>query len=145
MGVSGVPSERVKLDSGGPDTRWRGPNWVVYGDESHARRLWTSWRALAAYSWTWWACGGFVMMNVFRRDRDGGTRGIIKGCEDEFLIGVDFMRSHEAVMDFRENELRYRENERLVVIPFRTFEGPTEWTHCCSTSGEEDAPDESAR
>ncbi|KAE8881140.1 hypothetical protein PF010_g20966 [Phytophthora fragariae] len=64
------------------------------------------------------------MMNVFGETVTVDAC-IIKGCEDEFLIGVDFMRSHEAVMDFRENELRYRENERLVVIPFRTFDSPT--------------------
>ncbi|KAE8996493.1 hypothetical protein PR002_g19307 [Phytophthora rubi] len=64
------------------------------------------------------------MMNVFGETVTVDA-SIVKGCEDEFLIGVDFMRNHEAVIDFKENELRYRENEQSVVIPFRTFEGPT--------------------
>lgn len=48
---------------------------------------------------------------------------IVKGCENEFLMGVNFMREYAAIMDFDKNELRFRDEERAVVIPFRTFEG----------------------
>ncbi|KAE8959332.1 hypothetical protein PR002_g30575 [Phytophthora rubi] len=50
---------------------------------------------------------------------------IVDGCTDEFLIGVDFMRSNGATMDFNSNEVRYSRTGRNVVIPFRT----------CSTTG----------
>ncbi|KAE9073770.1 hypothetical protein PF010_g24940 [Phytophthora fragariae] len=48
---------------------------------------------------------------------------IIDGCTDEFLIGVDFMRQHRAMLDFERNEVRYFERNTQVVIPFRTSEG----------------------
>ncbi|KAE8960370.1 hypothetical protein PR002_g30239 [Phytophthora rubi] len=45
---------------------------------------------------------------------------IIEGCTDEFLVGVDFLQRHKAVMDFERNEVRYDERRGQVVIPFRT-------------------------
>ncbi|KAE8971594.1 hypothetical protein PR001_g26841, partial [Phytophthora rubi] len=48
---------------------------------------------------------------------------IIDGCTDEFLIGVDFLQHHKAVMDFEKNEVRYDEKQQQVVIPFRTDTG----------------------
>lgn len=45
---------------------------------------------------------------------------IIEGCTDEFFLGVDFMQAKGAAMDFHRNEMRYRVDERPVVIPFRT-------------------------
>lgn len=48
---------------------------------------------------------------------------IVSGCTDEFLLGVDFMQGHGATMDFDRNEVRYREDGRVIVIPFRTGDG----------------------
>ncbi|KAE9272147.1 hypothetical protein PR003_g30294, partial [Phytophthora rubi] len=48
---------------------------------------------------------------------------IIDGCTDEFLIGVDFLQHHKAVMDFEKNEVRYDEKQQQVVISFRTDTG----------------------
>jgi hypothetical protein len=48
---------------------------------------------------------------------------IIDGCTDEFLIGVDFLQHHKALMDFEKNELRYAERREQVVVPFRTDKG----------------------
>lgn len=45
---------------------------------------------------------------------------IIDGCTDEFLVGVDFLKQHKAVLDFEQNEVRYDERKSKVVIPFRT-------------------------
>ncbi|KAE9185142.1 hypothetical protein PF004_g23450 [Phytophthora fragariae] len=50
---------------------------------------------------------------------------IVSGCTDEFLLGVDFMRGHGAMMDFERNEVCYTTAGRAVVIPFRTH-GDTE-------------------
>ncbi|OWY92991.1 hypothetical protein PHMEG_00037770, partial [Phytophthora megakarya] len=49
----------------------------------------------------------------------------VEGISGLLLDVVGVWRSHEAVMDFKRNELRYRTDERTVVIPFRTLEGPT--------------------
>ncbi|POM62689.1 Gag-pol fusion protein [Phytophthora palmivora] len=51
---------------------------------------------------------------------------IVSGCIDDFLLGVDFMKSRGATMDFESNEVRYKEGERTVVIPFRTYDGKGE-------------------
>ncbi|KAE9185149.1 hypothetical protein PF002_g26247 [Phytophthora fragariae] len=122
MGVSGV-QRTVKLDIGARYTV-AGTNWVAYGDRVSCTAPVDFVEGIGGLLLDVVGVWRFVMMNVFGETVTVDAC-IIKGCEDEFLIGVDFMRSHEAVMDFRENELRYRENERLVVIPFRTFEGPT--------------------
>ncbi|GMF57992.1 unnamed protein product [Phytophthora fragariaefolia] len=45
---------------------------------------------------------------------------IVDGCTDEFLIGVDFRRQHQANIDFARNEVRYSEKGTKVVLPFRT-------------------------
>ncbi|KAE8888595.1 hypothetical protein PF002_g13113 [Phytophthora fragariae] len=47
---------------------------------------------------------------------------IIEGCTAELLLGVDFLRGHEATMDFHKNEVRYQDDKAQVVIPFRTFD-----------------------
>ncbi|KAE9226437.1 hypothetical protein PF004_g11636 [Phytophthora fragariae] len=47
---------------------------------------------------------------------------IVDGCVDEFLLGVDFMKAHGAVMDFDKSEVRYYEAGRAVVLPFETYE-----------------------
>ncbi|KAL3663229.1 hypothetical protein V7S43_011638 [Phytophthora oleae] len=36
---------------------------------------------------------------------------IVAGCGDEFLLGVDFLQSHGATMDFERNEIRYSEKD----------------------------------
>ncbi|KAG2903719.1 hypothetical protein PC114_g12142 [Phytophthora cactorum] len=48
---------------------------------------------------------------------------VVAGYMDEFLLGVYFMQKKGAVMDFHKSELRYREAEKSVVIPFKTYGG----------------------
>lgn len=45
---------------------------------------------------------------------------IVDGCTNEFLVGVDFMQQHRALLDFSRNEVRYDDKGQHVVIPFRT-------------------------
>ncbi|KAE9288811.1 hypothetical protein PR003_g25712 [Phytophthora rubi] len=52
----------------------------------------------------------------------GGEACIIEGCADEFLVGLDFMRRHQANLDFACNEVKYLDHNELVVIPFRTVD-----------------------
>uniref|UniRef100_H3H673 Reverse transcriptase n=1 Tax=Phytophthora ramorum TaxID=164328 RepID=H3H673_PHYRM len=60
------------------------------------------------------------MENVFGQDVTVQAC-IIEGCDEEFLLGVDFLRGHKAMMDFENNEVRYVGKGGAVVIPFRTF------------------------
>ncbi|POM66195.1 Hypothetical protein PHPALM_17985 [Phytophthora palmivora] len=61
----------------------------------------------------------FDMRNVFGQILRVAA-GIIDGCTNEFLMGVDFMKKHKAHMDFDRNEIRYFDKDILVIIPFRT-------------------------
>ncbi|OWZ16708.1 hypothetical protein PHMEG_0009459 [Phytophthora megakarya] len=45
---------------------------------------------------------------------------VVKGCKEEFLLGVDFMQEHGATIDFKKHKVRYRRDGHTVVIPFRT-------------------------
>ncbi|ETL41676.1 hypothetical protein L916_07401 [Phytophthora nicotianae] len=45
----------------------------------------------------------FTMRNAFGQAVEVEAN-IIDGCTDEFLIGVDFIKSHKANMDFARNE-----------------------------------------
>ncbi|GMF59538.1 unnamed protein product [Phytophthora fragariaefolia] len=47
---------------------------------------------------------------------------ILSGCTSELLMGVDFMKAHGAIMAFHKSEVRYREGDRSVVIPFITYD-----------------------
>ncbi|GMF44471.1 unnamed protein product [Phytophthora fragariaefolia] len=51
---------------------------------------------------------------------------VVAGCDNEFLLGVDFTTTHGATMDFARNEVRYHEKGRAIVIPSRTHEGRRE-------------------
>ncbi|OWZ09840.1 hypothetical protein PHMEG_00017393 [Phytophthora megakarya] len=46
---------------------------------------------------------------------------VVDGCDEELLVGLDFMRNNEATLDFKNNEVRFRKDGRAVVIPFRTY------------------------
>ncbi|KAG6614968.1 Gag-pol fusion protein [Phytophthora cinnamomi] len=63
----------------------------------------------------------FRFSNVFKEDIEVDAC-VVAGCTNEFLLGVDFMRSRGATMDFEHNEVRYHDNGRAVVIPFRTHD-----------------------
>ncbi|GMF51161.1 unnamed protein product [Phytophthora fragariaefolia] len=63
----------------------------------------------------------FTMVNVFGESIEVDAC-VVDGCIDEFLLGVDFMKAHSAVMDFEKSEVRYSEAERTVILPFQTYE-----------------------
>ncbi|OWZ11770.1 hypothetical protein PHMEG_00015163 [Phytophthora megakarya] len=44
----------------------------------------------------------------------------IDGCQDEFMVGVNFLELHKANIDFRSKEVRYDDRGWLVIIAFRT-------------------------
>ncbi|POM68333.1 Hypothetical protein PHPALM_15516 [Phytophthora palmivora] len=61
----------------------------------------------------------FSMTNIFGQLMQV-TACIIDGCADEFLIGVDFMKKHQAKIDFEANEVCCIAEGQRIVIPFRT-------------------------
>ncbi|OWY92175.1 hypothetical protein PHMEG_00038929 [Phytophthora megakarya] len=122
MDVSGA-RRTVKFDSGARYTV-AGTNWMEYGDRVSCTTPVDFVEGIGGLLLDVIGVWRFVMLNVFGETVTVDAC-IVQGCNEEFLIGVDFMKSHEAVMDFKQNELRYRNDERTGVIPFRTFEGPT--------------------
>lgn len=61
----------------------------------------------------------FDLVNVYGQ-RVSVKACVVKGCTSEFLLGVDFMKQHRAMLDFDANEVRYCERQQRIVIPFRT-------------------------
>ncbi|KAE9019567.1 hypothetical protein PR003_g13545 [Phytophthora rubi] len=115
-----VEGERlpVKLDSG---ARYSvtGTDWMMRGERVSRRAPVDVVEGI----------GGFVLkvVGMWRFDMRNAfgqmvtlEACIIEGCTDEFLVGVDFLQRHKAVMDYERNEVRYDERRGQVVIPFRT-------------------------
>lgn len=111
----------IKLDSGARYTI-AGMSWMPYGDR-------ISDAAPVDYVE---GIGGFLLdvVGVWRFEPTSVFGEIISvdacvvsGCQDEFLVGVDFTQSHGATMDFTTNEVRYNAGGRAVVLPFRTYHG----------------------
>ncbi|KAJ8579185.1 hypothetical protein ON010_g6 [Phytophthora cinnamomi] len=113
--VSGI-QRTVKLDS---ETRYMvaGTNWMAYGDRVSCTAPVDFVEGIGGLLLDMVGVWRFVMLNVFEEIVIVDAC-IFKGCHNMFLVGVVFMQRHEAIMDFKENELRYKENERSVVIPF---------------------------
>ncbi|OWZ00562.1 hypothetical protein PHMEG_00028217 [Phytophthora megakarya] len=122
MDVSGA-RRTVKLDSGARYTVAR-TNWMEYGDRVSCTTPVDFVEGIGGLLFDVEGVWRLVMLNVF------GETVTVDACivqgNEEFLIGIDFMKSHEAVMDFKQNELR-----------------SDEWTNCRSTNDEEDVFDES--
>ncbi|KAE9349463.1 hypothetical protein PR003_g5875 [Phytophthora rubi] len=111
----------VKLDSG---ARYSvsGTEWMAYGDRVSGEAPVDFVEGIGGYILDVVGVWKFAMRTPFG-DVVNVEACIVKGCTDEFLLGVDFLRSHRATMDFQMNELRYDESGKTVVIPFRTFDG----------------------
>jgi hypothetical protein len=119
MEVSSV-QRPVKLDSCARYTI-AGTEWMQYGDRVEGK---TPVDYVEGIGWFLLDVVGvwrFKMRSVFGEEVVIDAC-VVDGCTDEFRIGVDFMRRHAAVMDFSKSEVRYREDGRLVVIPFRTYD-----------------------
>lgn len=96
----------IKLDCGARYTD-AGTDWMQFRDHVES---------LAPVNYVE-GIGGFLLdvIGVDACIRDGGT--------DKIFLGVDFMRSHGATMEFHDNEVRYTDSGRRVVIPFKTDYG----------------------
>ncbi|OWY95161.1 hypothetical protein PHMEG_00034908 [Phytophthora megakarya] len=111
---------RIKLDSG---ARYiiAGTEWMQYGDKVTDDALVDYVEGICGFLLDVVDVWRFEFETVFG-ERILVEACVIDGCTDEFLLGVDFMRTKGATMDFDRNEVRYRDGERSVVIPFRTYD-----------------------
>ncbi|ETK71353.1 hypothetical protein L915_21394, partial [Phytophthora nicotianae] len=115
-----VDNERwpVKLDSG---ARYSvaGTDWMQRGERLRKTAPVEHVEGIGGFLLDVIGVWAFTMRNAFGQTVEVEAC-IIDECTDEFLIGVDFMRSHKANMDFARNEVRYCAHNTEVVIPFRT-------------------------
>ncbi|KAE8989114.1 hypothetical protein PF011_g18907 [Phytophthora fragariae] len=117
MEVAGT-RRHVKLDSGARYTV-AGTDWMQYGDRVARAAPVDYVEGIGGLLLDVVGVWEFSMRNIFG-EVISVEACIVSGCTDEFLLGVDFMRGHGAMMDFERNEVRYTTAGRAVVIPFRT-------------------------
>ncbi|KAI9992554.1 hypothetical protein PInf_017982 [Phytophthora infestans] len=117
MKVDGV-TKYVKLDSGARFTI-AGTSWVKYGDLVSCSAPVDYVEGIGGFLLDVLGAWRFQLENVFG-DTVCVDVCVVKGCYNEFLVGVDFMNDQGAVMEFRTNELKYEEEGRSVVIPIKT-------------------------
>ncbi|OWY95936.1 hypothetical protein PHMEG_00033922 [Phytophthora megakarya] len=110
--------KRAKLDSGARYTVGD-IEWIMYGDKIDCAAPVDYVEGIGGFLLDVVGVWQFEMRSVF----DKVIRVcIVDGFADEFLLGVGFMQSLSAVMDFNTNEVRYNEEGRSVVVPFRTYD-----------------------
>ncbi|KAL4163671.1 hypothetical protein KRP22_005099 [Phytophthora ramorum] len=110
----------VKLDSGARYTV-AGTDWMTRGDKQRGQAPVDYVEGIGGFLLDVLGVWSFKMYNVFGQLVEVDAC-IVEGCTSEFLLGVDFMKAHEATMDFSKNEVRYTKDEKRVVIPFQTFD-----------------------
>jgi hypothetical protein len=118
-----VEGERlpVKLDSG---ARYSvaGTDWMLRGERVRRPAPVDVVEGIGGFVLNVVGVWAFEMRNVYGQAVTVEAC-IIDGCTDEFLVGVDFLQRHKAMMDFDRNEVRYHERQQQVIIPFRTDAG----------------------
>ncbi|KAE9285327.1 hypothetical protein PR003_g26615 [Phytophthora rubi] len=120
MQVAGV-RRQVKLDSGARFTV-AGTDWMQYGDRVEKAAPVDYVEGIGGFLLDVVGVWRFELQSVFG-EAISVEACIVQGCTDEFLLGVDFMRTRGATMDFDNSEVRYSKGGRSVVIPFRTYDG----------------------
>ncbi|GMF56252.1 unnamed protein product [Phytophthora fragariaefolia] len=114
-------SRSVKLDSGALFTV-AGTDWMHYGDKVEQAAPMEYVEDIGGFLLDVVGVWRFEIRSLF--DQVIVVEAcIVSGCTDEFLIGVDFRRTHRATMDFGRSEVMYNDAGRSVVIPFRTYDG----------------------
>ncbi|GMF25497.1 unnamed protein product [Phytophthora fragariaefolia] len=98
-----------------------GANWMPYGDKLDKRASVDYVEGVGGFLLDVVGVWRFKMRSVFD-EVIYLDACVVAGCDKEFLLGVDFMTTHGATMDFARNEVRYHEKGRAFVIPFRTHE-----------------------
>jgi hypothetical protein len=112
-----VAGERrdVKLDSGARYTV-AGTDWMAWGDKSSNPAPINCVEGIGGFLLDVLGVWTFDMVNVFGQQVKVSAC-IVEGCTSEFLLGVDFLREHQATMDFAKNEVRYESEGKPVGHP----------------------------
>lgn len=108
----------VKIDSGARYTV-AGTDWMLRGERVKRAPPVDCVEGIGGFLLDVLGLWKFRMQNVFGQTVEM-TACIIEGCTSEFLVGVDFLEKHRAVVDFESGELRYDERGHGIVIPFHT-------------------------
>ncbi|OWZ08712.1 LOW QUALITY PROTEIN: hypothetical protein PHMEG_00018702 [Phytophthora megakarya] len=119
MEVNGE-KRRVKLDSGARYTI-AGTDWMNHGDRVSVDAPVDFVEGIGGFLLDIVGVWRFTFETVFGEALIVDAC-VVSGCEDEFLLGVDFMRTKGATMDFEKQEIRYGDDGRTVVIPYRTYD-----------------------
>ncbi|KAE9021982.1 hypothetical protein PR003_g2155 [Phytophthora rubi] len=98
-----------------------GTDWMAHGDKVDVSALVDYVEGIGGFLLDVVGVWRFKLRTVFNECIEWDAC-VVSGCSDEFLLGVDFMRARGATMDFDRNEVRYRDGQRAVVIPFRTHD-----------------------
>lgn len=117
--IAGVRRE-IKLDSCARYTI-AGTEWMQHGDRIECSNPVDYVEGIGGFLLDVIGVWRFRMITVFG-EQVTVDACVVDGCTNEFLLGVDFMKARGAIMDFSKGEVRYREEERAVVIPFRTYD-----------------------
>jgi hypothetical protein len=112
-----VAGERrdVKLDSGARYTV-AGTDWMAWGDKSSNPAPINCVEGIGGFLLDVLGVWTFDMVNVFGQQVKVSAC-IVEGCTSEFLLDVDFLREHQATMDFAKNEVRYESEGKPVGHP----------------------------
>jgi hypothetical protein len=111
----------VKLDSCARFTI-AGTDWMAHGDKMKKQAPVELVEGIGGFTLAVLGVWSFVLRNIYGQSI-AVEACIVEGCTSEFLLGVDFMARHRAMMDFETQEVRYDDGGRCIVIPFRTFTG----------------------
>ncbi|OWY93426.1 hypothetical protein PHMEG_00037187, partial [Phytophthora megakarya] len=116
--------EYVRADNGVPTAMMEveGERRAVKSDSRARYSVWITSRCIEGIGGITLAVIGiweFELKTIFN-DVMKTKACVVKGCKEEFLLGVDFMQEHGATIDFKKHEVRYRSDGHTVVIPFRT-------------------------
>ncbi|OWZ16768.1 hypothetical protein PHMEG_0009390 [Phytophthora megakarya] len=108
----------VKIDSG---ARYSvaGTDWMLRGERKRGDAPVECVEGIGGFLLDVLGVWAFDMVNVYGQNVKVEAC-IVEGCTSEFLMGVDFLERHRAIMDFDRGEVRYDERGHEVIIPFRT-------------------------
>ncbi|KAG1697440.1 hypothetical protein DVH05_016314 [Phytophthora capsici] len=125
--ADGLPTARVRVDRVWKDIKQdscarftiAGTEWMKYGDRLDVKAPVDCVEGIGGFLLDIVGVWRFRLKTVFG-ETVYADACIVKGCDDEFLLGVDFLSKHGAKLDFERNDLTYREKERRIIIPSRT-------------------------
>ncbi|GMF30453.1 unnamed protein product [Phytophthora fragariaefolia] len=113
-------TQHVKRDSG---ARYSvaGTDWTMRGERKQVDAPVMCIEGIGGFLLDLQSVWTFSMVNVYGQ-KVTVDACIIEGSTNEFLVSVEFLDGHRAMMDFERKEVRYNERGHKVIIQFRTTE-----------------------